>query len=63
MKNGCYRIQHEGIVQIAWFTSDGAEEAENVASLTGIWRLTEGYDIHHGDTVKVLEGPLTEPHV
>lgn len=63
MKNGFYRIQLDGIIQVAWFTNDQSEETEEAITLAGIWRLTEGFDIYHTDDVKIVEGPLTIPHV
>ena len=59
MKNGFYRIRHDGIIQVAYFTKDQIEDTDELLALTGIWRLTEGYDIFHDDEVKIIEGPLT----
>ncbi|MGQ2831512.1 hypothetical protein [Leptospira interrogans] len=62
MKNGLYRIQHDGIVQVAYFTSHHIDPMDDLLTLAGIWKLTEGYEIYHDDDVKILEGPLNVPN-
>lgn len=61
MKEGFYRIQHDGIIQLAYFINDEMDKSVELDHLSGIWKLTEGFDIFHGEEVKILEGPLIFP--
>lgn len=61
MKEGYYWIQHEGIVQVAYYTHDKVEDVDTGRIVTGVWHLTEGFDICHDTDVQVVGGLLPAP--
>lgn len=61
MKSGYYWIQHDGIVEVAYFTPEEFEDIETGRTVTGVWHLTTSDDICHNGEVEVLEGPLQPP--
>lgn len=61
MTEGYYWIQHNGIVQVAYYTNDTTYDLETGQTLTGVWHLTRGDDICHVGESEVLEGPLKQP--
>ena len=63
MKEGFYWIQHNGRVQVAYYTNDETEDLETGRTLTGVWHLTRGDDICHNGEAEVLKGPLKPPHI
>jgi len=58
MEEGFYWIQHNGRIQVAYYTSDQTEDLESGKTITGVWHLTQGDDICHNGEAEVLEGPL-----
>lgn len=61
VKEGYYWIQHNGVVQVAYYTNDTVDDLESGQLIVGIWHLTRGDDICHNGEEEVLEGPLTPP--
>ncbi len=53
MKEGYYWIQHNGVVQVAYYTNDTVDDLESGQLIVGIWHLTRGDDIcHNGERAK-----------
>ncbi|EBR1020700.1 hypothetical protein OE880_005131 [Salmonella enterica] len=61
MKEGYYWIQHNDVVQVAYYTNDTVDDLESGQLIVGIWHLTRDDDICHNGEAEVLEGPLTPP--
>ncbi|EBP4000854.1 hypothetical protein HB034_001205 [Salmonella enterica subsp. diarizonae] len=68
MKEGYYWIQHNGVVQVAYYTNDTVDDLESGQLIvgiwylvSGIWHLTRGDDICHNGEAEVLSGPLQSP--
>lgn len=61
MKEGFYWIQHNGIVQVAYYTDGITEDLVTGQTITGVWHLTRGDDICHNGEAEVIEGPLYAP--
>lgn len=61
MKDGYYWIQHDGIVEVAYFTPEEFEDIETGRTVAGVWHLAMNDDICHNGEVEVLEGPLQPP--
>lgn len=61
MKEGYYWIQHDGVVQVAYFTPEEFEDIETGRMVTGVWHLAMNDDICHNGEAEVLEGPLQPP--
>ncbi len=61
MKEGFYWIQHNGRVQIAYYTHGETEDLETGRTITGIWHLTQGDDICDNSEAEVISGPLPQP--
>lgn len=61
MKKGYYWIQHDGIVEVAYFIPEEFEDFETGGNVTGVWHLAMNDDICHNDDTEVLEGPLQPP--
>ncbi|AOP90980.1 hypothetical protein [Enterobacter hormaechei] len=61
MKEGFYWIQHNGTVQVAYYTDGVTEDLETGKTITGVWHLTRGDDICHNGEAEVIEGPLSVP--
>ena len=61
MTEGFYWIQHNGRVQVAYYTNGVTEDLETGQTITGIWHLTQGDDIFHNGEAEVIEGPLPAP--
>lgn len=59
MKKGFYWIQHNGTVQIAYYTDGVTEDLVTGQTITGVWHLTRGDDICHNGEAEVIEGPLS----
>ncbi|WP_144837582.1 hypothetical protein [Leclercia adecarboxylata] len=63
MKEGFYWIQHNGRIQVAYYTNDETEDLETGRTITGVWHLTQGDDICHNGEAEVLQGPLNSPYI
>ncbi|MCV4306133.1 hypothetical protein [Escherichia coli] len=61
MKEGFYWIQHNGRVQVAYYTRGVTEDLDTGATIIGIWHLTQGDDICDNGEAEVLQGPLNPP--
>ncbi len=62
MKEGFYWIQHNGRVQVAYYTKDETEDLETGRTITGVWHLTQDDDICDNGEAEILSGPLTLPY-
>lgn len=40
MKEGFYWIQHNGVVQVAYYTDGVTEDLETGQTINGVWHLT-----------------------
>lgn len=61
MKEGYYWIQHNGVVQVAFYSEGVTEDLETGNVIHGIWHLTIGDDICNNGEAEILEGPLNSP--
>lgn len=61
MKEGYYWIQHNGVIQVAYYTEGVTEDLETGNTIHGIWHLTIGDDICNDVEAEILAGPLTPP--
>ncbi len=63
MKEGFYWIQHNGRVQVAYYTHGETEDLETGQTITGVWHLTQGDDFCNDGEAEILAGPLAPPRV
>lgn len=63
MEEGFYWIQHNGMVQVAYYTNDETEDLETGRTILGVWHLTRGDDICHNGEAEILQGPLKLPYI
>ncbi len=63
MREGFYWIQHNGRVQVAYYTDGKTEDLETGRVITGIWHFTQGDDICDDGEAEILAGPLSPPHI
>lgn len=61
MKEGFYWIQHNGNIQIAYYTNGETEDLETGRIIQGVWHLTLGDDICNDSETEVITGPLVPP--
>lgn len=61
MTEGFYWIQHNGRVQVAYYTNEVTDDLETGQTIIGVWHLTRGDDICHNGEAEVIEGPLSVP--
>lgn len=61
MKEGFCWIQHNGRVQVAYFSNGVTEDLETGLTFNGIWHLTQGDDICDNGEAEVLAGPFAPP--
>ncbi len=61
MNEGFYWIQHEGKVQIAYYTNDVTDDLETGLTVSGVWHLTQGDALCDNGEAEVLQGPLSPP--
>ncbi|MBM6605567.1 hypothetical protein JTF19_05225 [Enterobacteriaceae bacterium RIT814] len=61
MNEGFYWIQHDGKVQIAYYTNDVTNDLETGQTVYGVWHLTQGDALCNNGEVEVLQGPLSPP--
>lgn len=54
MKEGYYWIQHNGVVQVAYYTNDTVDDLESGRLIVGVWHLTRGDDICHNGEAEVI---------
>lgn len=58
MEEGFYWIQFKELVQIALFLREDEKEKDAHDKHQGFWLITGGIEIEHGESVKVINGPL-----
>lgn len=61
MNEGFYWIQHDGKVQIAYYTNDFTDDLETGQTVSGVWHLTQGDALCDNGEAEVLQGPLSPP--
>ncbi|EMM7215855.1 hypothetical protein IM284_21255 [Enterobacter cloacae complex sp. P12RS] len=61
MEEGFYWIQHNGRIQVAYYTDGTTDDLETGQTITGIWHLTQGDDICDNGEAEILSGPLSTP--
>lgn len=61
MNEGFYWIQHDGKVQIAYYTNDITDDLETGQTVSGVWHLTQGDALCDNGEAEVLQGPLSPP--
>ncbi|HBL8949867.1 TPA: hypothetical protein LTW93_001779 [Enterobacter hormaechei] len=61
MQEGYYWIQHNGRIQVAYYSNGVTEDLETGLTFNGIWHLTQGDDICDNREAEVIEGPLPVP--
>ncbi|MFI7811728.1 hypothetical protein [Citrobacter werkmanii] len=61
MKEGFYWIQHNGNIQVAYYTNGETEDLETGRIIKGIWHLTQSDDICNDSETEVITGPLAPP--
>ena len=61
MKEGFYWIQHNGRVQVAFYTNEVTDDLETGQTITGVWNLTQGDALCDNGEAEFLSGPLSPP--
>ncbi|MDX7138487.1 hypothetical protein SJ263_11210 [Enterobacter hormaechei] len=61
MEKGIYWLQHNGRIQVAYYTDGVTDDLETGQLITGVWHLTQGEDICHNGEAEVIEGLLPVP--
>ena len=61
MQEGYYWIQHNGRIQVAYYSNGVTEDLETGLIFNGIWHLTQGDDICDNGEAEVIEGPHPLP--
>jgi hypothetical protein len=61
MEEGFYWVQHNGRIQVAYYTNGVTEDLETGQTITGVWHLTQGDDLCDNGEAEVLSGPLSPP--
>ncbi|HFD6847614.1 TPA: hypothetical protein ACF3LB_001361 [Enterobacter hormaechei] len=61
MEKGFYWLQHNGRIQVAYYTDGVTDDLETGQLITGVWHLTQREDIFHNGEAEVIEGLLPEP--
>lgn len=61
MEEGCYWPQHNGRIQVTYYTDGVTDDLETGQLITGVWHLTQGDDICHNGEVEVIEVLLPVP--
>ena len=61
MEKGIYWLQHNGRIQVAYYTDGVTDDLETGQLITGVWHLTQGDDICHNGEVEVIEVLLPVP--
>ncbi|MDO2432113.1 hypothetical protein Q2V57_11130 [Enterobacter bugandensis] len=61
MEEGFYWIQHNGKIQVAYYTNGVTEDLETGQTITGVWHLTQGDALCDNGETEVLSGPLSPP--
>jgi hypothetical protein len=61
MEEGFYWVQHNGRIQVAYYTNGVTEDLETGQTITGVWHLTQGDPLCDNGEAEVLSGPLSPP--
>lgn len=61
MEEGFYWLQHNGRIQVAYYTDGVTDDLETGQLITGVWHLTQREDICHNGEAEVIEGLLPVP--
>ncbi|UJA60349.1 hypothetical protein L1E13_00510 [Enterobacter hormaechei] len=61
MEEGFYWLQHNGRIQVAYYSDGVTDDLETGQLITGVWHLTQSEDICHNGEAEVIEGLLPVP--
>ncbi|MEP8819216.1 hypothetical protein ABKV86_11430 [Enterobacter hormaechei] len=61
MEEGFYWLQHNGRIQVAYYTDGVTDDLETGQLITGVWHPTQREDICHNGEAEVIEGLLPVP--
>lgn len=61
MEEGFYWLQHNGRIQVAYYTDGVTDDLETGQLITGVWHLTQRDDICHNGEAEVIEVLLPVP--
>lgn len=61
MEEGFYWIQHNGRIQVAYYTNGVTEDLETGQTITGVWQLTQGDALCDNGEAEVLSDRLLPP--
>lgn len=61
MEEGCYWLQHNGKIQVIYYTDGVTDDLETGQLITGVWHLTQREDICHNGEAEVIEVLLPVP--
>lgn len=61
MEEGFYWLQHNGRIQVAYYTDGVTDDLETGQLITGVWHLTQREDICHNGEAEVIEVLLPVP--
>lgn len=61
MEEGFYWLQHNGRIQVAYYTDGVTDDLETGQLITGVLHLTQREDICHNGEAEVIEGLLPVP--
>ncbi|ELP5717387.1 hypothetical protein L6R44_11910 [Enterobacter cloacae complex sp. ECC445] len=61
MNEGFYWIQHNGVVQVAYYSHGMTDDLETGQTIHGVWHLTQGDDLCDNGEAEILAGPLSPP--
>ncbi|WP_395300121.1 hypothetical protein V1599_12300 [Enterobacter sp. ECC-175] len=61
MEECFYWLQHNGRIQVAYYTDGVTDDLETGQLITGVWHLTQRDDICHNGEAEVIEGLLPVP--
>lgn len=61
MEEGFYWLQHNGRIQVAYYTDGVTDDLETGQLITDVWHLTQREDICHNGEAEVIDGLLPVP--
>ena len=61
MTEGFYWIQHNGRVQVAYYTNEVTDDLETGQTIIGVWHLTQGDALCDNGEAEVLSERLLPP--
>ena len=58
MKEGFYWIQHNGVVQVAYYRHGTTDDLETGQTIHGVWHLTQGDALCDNGEAEILAAPF-----